>query len=135
MGEELRGQLQESVSQHGVEVERLEVRQIGLPSDMQRVMASEAEAGVQARANVALSRGEQEASRNLVEAGKDTDPVSIHLSYLQTVGKRNQEMAYVCPFPYDIMKAFLDQRSREEQPSVGKVRRRRNKTQDRHRDG
>ena len=132
----MRAQLQESVSQHGVVVERVEVRQIGLPTDMQRVMASEAEAGVQARAKVALSRGEQEASRNLVEASKDNNPVSIHLSYLQTVAKLEQEMAYVCPFPYDIVQAFLDQRNVEEQPSVGKIRRRkRTKTQDRQRDG
>jgi hypothetical protein len=50
-------------------------------------MASEAEAGVQARAKVILSQGEQEASRRLVEAANGSTPISMHLNYLQAVTK------------------------------------------------
>ena len=102
------------MSQHGVEVERLEVRQIGLPSDMQRVMASEAEAGVQARANVVGARGEQEASRKLVEAGNHSNVISMHLNYLMAMARVETEMAYVCQFPLDIIYAYQRQREEEE---------------------
>ena len=110
----MRAQLQESVSQHGVVVERVEVRQIGLPTDMQRVMASEAEAGVQARANVAGAKGEQEASRKLVEAGNHSTVTSMHLNYLMAMAKVQTDMAYVCQFPLDIIQAYQCQWEEEE---------------------
>jgi len=121
---QLRSMLQESVYDHGVRVERLEVRQVGLPEDMQRSLASEAEAGVQARAKMILSQGEEEASRRLVDAGKGSSAVSMHLSYLQAVSKVATEQAFVCPFPFDIIKAFLKNRSKQDDVKAKAIRRR-----------
>jgi len=128
VGLELRSMLQESVYEHGVKVERLEVRQVGLPTDMQRSMASEAEAGVQARAKMILSEGEEEASRRLVDAGKGSTPVSMHLSYLQAVSKVETEHAFVCPFPFDIIEAYLNKQPGSGDGINGKAMRRRKRT-------
>ena len=71
--------LQAGVNKIGVAIDRIELKQIGLPRDMQRNMASEAEAKVQARAKLVASEGESRANNRLVEAGDSLDVVSIHL--------------------------------------------------------
>ena len=53
----------------GVEVHRIELKQVGLPRQMQRSMAGEAEARVQAQAKLVTFQGETEANNRLVEAG------------------------------------------------------------------
>ena len=70
---------QAGVNKIGVAIDRIELKQIGLPRDMQRNMASEAEARVQAGAKLVASEGESEANNRLVEAGDSLDVVSIHL--------------------------------------------------------
>ena len=55
-------------------------------------MASEAEAGVSARAKVIHSKGEEEAGRRLVAATKESNHVSLHLGYLQCMAKVIQNM-------------------------------------------
>ena len=49
-------------------VERVEVKDVRLPQQLQRAMAAEAEATRQARAKVIEAEGEQKASRALKEA-------------------------------------------------------------------
>ena len=80
------------------------VKQIGLPRDMQRNMASEAEARVQAGAKLVASEGESKANNRLVEAGDSLDVVSIHLrsvSFLAPTGAPEEGIlcvrACVCP--------------------------------------
>ena len=70
---------QAGVNKIGLVIDRIELKQIGLPRDMQRNMASEAEAKVQARAKLVASEGESRANNRLVEAGDSLDVVSIHL--------------------------------------------------------
>ena len=107
LGLEMRDSLQESLALNGVTVDCLELRQVGLPSTMQRSMASEAEANVKSKAKVILSTAEREASQKLVDAGDDLSPVSIHLRYLQSMLKIHrpveQDMMYVVPLPMDII--------------------------------
>ena len=61
--------LQAGVHKVGVEVHRIELKQVGLPRQMQRSMAGEAEARVQAQAKLVTFQGETEANNRLVEAG------------------------------------------------------------------
>ena len=49
-------------------VERVEVKNVRLPENLQRAMAAEAEATREARAKVIAAEGEQKASRALKEA-------------------------------------------------------------------
>ena len=70
---------QAGVNKIGIAIDRIELKQIGLPSIMQRNMASEAEAKVQAWAKLVASEGESNANNRLVDAGYYLDVVSIHL--------------------------------------------------------
>ena len=79
--------LQTGVNKIGVKVDRIELKQIGLPHKMQRNMASEAEAKVQSKAKMVTSEGEAEANNRLVEAGDSLDVVSIHLRSASNVNK------------------------------------------------
>ena len=107
LGVEMSEGLQEGVRQNGVTIERLELKQVGIPTSMQRSMASEAEANVKSKAKFILSNAEGEASQRLVEAGDDLSPVSIHLRYLQTMLKIHrpveEDMMYVVPLPMEII--------------------------------
>jgi len=52
----------------GIDIERVEVKDVRLPQNLQRAMAAEAEATREARAKVIAAEGEQKASRALKEA-------------------------------------------------------------------
>ena len=69
-----------------------------MPRALQRAMAGEAEAAVQARAKVILSQGEAEASERLVAAGQALGPVSVHLRYLQTMLRISQPLGQIFTF-------------------------------------
>jgi erythrocyte band 7 integral membrane protein len=71
----------------GVHVERVEVKDVRLPVNMQRAMATEAEASRTARAKVIAAEGEQKASVALKQAADviATSPVALQLRYLQTL--------------------------------------------------
>ena len=71
----------------GVKVERVEVKDVRLPGNMQRAMATEAEAQREARAKVVAAEGEQKASVAL-KAAADViaqSPTALQLRYLQTL--------------------------------------------------
>ena len=82
--------LQGGVRKIGVSIERIEMKEIGLPTSMMRAMAGEAEAKVQSKAKMVMSRGEAMANNKLVEAGDTLDVVSVHLRYLQTMMRISQ---------------------------------------------
>ena len=54
----------------GVKVERVEVKDVRVPEQLQRAMAAEAEAAREARAKVINAEGERDASESLKEAAK-----------------------------------------------------------------
>ena len=62
---------------------RIELKQVGLPRQMQRSMAGEAEARVQAQAKLVTFQGETEANNRLVEAGGSL--VSKLIIYLNSI--------------------------------------------------
>ena len=85
----------------GVKVERVEVKDVRLPVQMQRAMATEAEATREARAKVVAAEGEQKASVALKMAA-DTisqNPIALQLRYMQTLvilfnKKKNKQHRY-----------------------------------------
>ena len=54
----------------GVKVERVEVKDVRVPEQLQRAMAAEAEAAREARAKVIAAEGEHKASRSLRHAAE-----------------------------------------------------------------
>eukprot|EP00094_Tigriopus_californicus_P004179 TCALIF_04027-PA protein Name:"Similar to sto-2 Stomatin-2 (Caenorhabditis elegans)" AED:0.30 eAED:0.30 QI:0/0.28/0/1/1/1/8/0/359 len=77
--------LDEATEPWGIKVERVEIKDVRLPVQLQRAMAAEAEAAREARAKVIAAEGEQKASRALRDAADviTTSPSAIQLRYLQ----------------------------------------------------
>jgi len=88
----------------GIRVERVEVKDVRLPQQLQRAMAAEAEATRQARAKVIEAEGEQKASRALKEASDiiSASPAALQLRYLQTLSSISAEKNSTIIFPLPI---------------------------------
>ena len=72
--------LDEATDPWGVKVERVEIKDVRLPLQLQRAMAAEAEATREARAKIIAAEGEQQSARALREAA---DVISESSSALQ----------------------------------------------------
>ena len=96
----------------GIEVTAVEVKDIGLPQEMKRAMAKQAEAERERRGKVIAAAGEAEAAIKLAEAAKliQDHPVAIQLRFLQTVTEIAAEnnSTTVFPIPMDLFKPILD---------------------------
>ncbi|NP_001368710.1 Band 7 domain-containing protein [Caenorhabditis elegans] len=118
--------LDEATEPWGVKVERVEVKDVRLPVQLQRAMAAEAEAAREARAKVIVAEGEQKASRALKEAAEviAESPSALQLRYLQTLNSISAEKnsTIIFPFPIDLLSAFLQRTPPkvEEPPSLPK---------------
>ncbi|KAF5292069.1 hypothetical protein FQR65_LT11335 [Abscondita terminalis] len=99
----------------GVKVERVEIKDVSLPVQLQRAMAAEAEASREARAKVIAAEGEMKASRALKEASDviSENPAALQLRYLQTLNTISAEKnsTIIFPLPMDIVNAFLPRRN------------------------
>uniref|UniRef100_A0A914HEX7 Band 7 domain-containing protein n=1 Tax=Globodera rostochiensis TaxID=31243 RepID=A0A914HEX7_GLORO len=99
--------LDEPTDNWGVRVERVEVKDVRLPRDMQRAMAAEAEAGREARAKVVAAEGEKRASLALRDAASviSETPAALQLRYLQTLNTISAERnsTIIFPFPIDFL--------------------------------
>ncbi|KAL4219222.1 Mechanosensory protein 2 [Mactra antiquata] len=104
--------LDEATDPWGVKVERVEVKDVRLPVQLQRAMAAEAEAAREARAKVIAAEGEQKASRALKEAADviTESPAAIQLRYLQTLNTISAEKnsTIIFPLPIDILQSFVN---------------------------
>jgi len=95
----------------GIDIERVEVKDVRLPQNLQRAMAAEAEATREARAKVIAAEGEQKASRALKEASDiiSESPAALQLRYLQTLSTISTEKnsTIVFPIPIEMFSKFL----------------------------
>lgn len=106
----MQSSLDEATDPWGVQVERVEIKDVRLPVQMQRAMAAEAEAAREARAKVIAAEGEQKASHALAQAA-DTiaaSPAALQLRYLQTLNTIASEKnsTIIFPLPMEIMNYF-----------------------------
>ncbi|KAM5179600.1 stomatin-like protein 3 isoform 2-T2 [Mantella aurantiaca] len=94
----------------GVNVERVEMRDVRLPVQMQRAMAAEAEATREARAKIVAAEGEMNASRALKEASIVIceSPAALQLRYLQTLTTIASEnnSTIIFPIPIDMLQGL-----------------------------
>ncbi len=94
----------------GIEVTGVEVKDIGLPIEMKRVMARQAEAERERRAKVISAEGEFQASRRLSQAAKVLEryPAALQLRFLQTVVEIAAEnnSTTLFPIPIDMFRPF-----------------------------
>jgi regulator of protease activity HflC (stomatin/prohibitin superfamily) len=96
----------------GVKVTAVEIKDVEIPSGMQRAMARQAEAERERRAKVIHAEGEFQASQRLRDAAEviAPNPAALQLRYLQTLTEVgvNQNSTIVFPLPLDVIRPFLE---------------------------
>jgi regulator of protease activity HflC (stomatin/prohibitin superfamily) len=101
-------QLQQIVDEQtdpwGIKVKTMEIKDVKLPSDMQRAIARQAEAERDRRAKVINAEGELQAATKLGEAAAiiERNPSALQLRYLQTLNDISAENASTIVFPVPI---------------------------------
>ncbi|MFE8920817.1 slipin family protein [Streptomyces rochei] len=95
----------------GVQIDRVEIKDVSLPETMKRSMARQAEADRERRARVINADAERQASKVLAEAAREMSetPAALQLRLLQTVvavaAEKNSTL--VLPFPVELLR-FLE---------------------------
>lgn len=96
----------------GVEVTGVEIKDIGLPQEMKRAMARQAEAERERRAKVISADGEYQASEKLALAADviRQHPAALQLRFLQTVVEIAAEnnSTTLFPIPIDLFAPFVE---------------------------
>jgi len=106
--EKINMQLQQIVDEQtdpwGIKVVSMEIKDVKLPSDMQRAIARQAEAERDRRAKVINAEGELQAATKLGEAAAiiQRNPSALQLRYLQTLNDISAENASTIVFPIPI---------------------------------
>lgn len=102
--------IDEGTDRWGIEVTGVEVKDIGLPPEMKRAMARQAEAERERRAKVISAEGEFQASTKLAQAAEviKNHPAALQLRFLQTVVEIAAEnnSTTLFPIPIDMFRPF-----------------------------
>src|SRR5438045_2230525 len=108
----LQGIIDEATSPWGIKVSIVEVKDVEIPSSMQRAMARQAEAERERRAKIINAEGEFQAAERLKDAALviEKHPIALQLRYLQTLLElgSSQSTTIVFPAPIELIKPFLD---------------------------
>jgi regulator of protease activity HflC (stomatin/prohibitin superfamily) len=97
----------------GIKVSTVEVKNVDLPVEMQRVIARQAEAERERRAKIIHAEGEFQAAQKLSEAAAviSAQPIALQLRFLQTLteiaAEKNSTILF--PVPIDTLKYFMGQ--------------------------
>jgi regulator of protease activity HflC (stomatin/prohibitin superfamily) len=104
----LQGIIDESTAPWGIKVSIVEVKDVEIPSSMQRAMARQAEAERERRAKIINSEGEFQAAERLKDAALviAEQPMALQLRYLQTLLELGSSQATTIVFPVDLLRAF-----------------------------
>ncbi|MEU3512728.1 slipin family protein [Streptomyces longwoodensis] len=103
----------------GVQIDRVEIKDVSLPESMKRSMARQAEADRERRARIINADAELQASKKLSEAAKEMSdqPAALQLRLLQTVvavaAEKNSTL--VLPFPVELLR-FLEKAQQQPPP-------------------
>jgi regulator of protease activity HflC (stomatin/prohibitin superfamily) len=93
----------------------VEVKDVEIPTGMQRAMARQAEAERERRAKIISSEGEYQAAERLKDAAVTIGdhPVALQLRYLQTLLELggSPSTTIVFPAPIDLIRPFLGTQS------------------------
>jgi regulator of protease activity HflC (stomatin/prohibitin superfamily) len=104
INQELKAALDEQTEAWGVEVQLVEIRDVGLPEQMQRAMARQAEAERERRAKIIAADGELQASEKLGQAATvmSQNPGAMQLRTLQTMAEISAERNSTIIFPIPV---------------------------------
>ena len=87
INQKLQAIIDEQTEKWGVKVTVVEIKDVELPSSMQRAMSKQAEAEREKRAKIIHAQGEQQAAATLAQAAEviASAPAALQLRYLQTL--------------------------------------------------
>ena len=108
----------------GVQIDRVEIKDVALPETMKRSMSRQAEAERERRSRVTTAEGDLQASRTLAEAAEvmNQHPAALQLRLLQTVVEvaAEKNSTLVLPFPVELLR-FLERATptSEASPATG----------------
>ena len=107
----LQSMIDEGTEPWGIKVSMVEVRDVVLPDNMQKIMAAQAEAERGRRAKIIAAEGEAQAAEKLAEAARiiSKEPMALQLRYLQTLVAISSERTntVVFPMPIDLIQPML----------------------------
>lgn len=108
---ELQTIIDEHTERWGVKVTAVEIKDVELPSSMQRAMAKQAEAEREKRAKIIHAEGELQASAKLAQAAQviGSQPATLQLRYLQTLTEIAVEKnsTIIFPLPIDLIEPLM----------------------------
>jgi regulator of protease activity HflC (stomatin/prohibitin superfamily) len=94
----------------GIEIDRVEIKDVALPESMKRSMSRQAEAERERRSRVITADGELQASEKLSEAARimSSTPAALQLRLLQTMVEvaAEKNSTLVLPFPVEMLRFF-----------------------------
>jgi regulator of protease activity HflC (stomatin/prohibitin superfamily) len=94
----------------GVEIDRVEIKDVALPESMKRSMSRQAEAERERRSRVITADGELQASEKLASAARtmSATPAALQLRLLQTMVEvaAEKNSTLVLPFPVEMLRFF-----------------------------
>jgi regulator of protease activity HflC (stomatin/prohibitin superfamily) len=112
LNESLQQIIDEQTEPWGVKVSTVEIKDVEIPSGMQRAMARQAEAERERRAKIINAEGEFQAAERLFDAAEiiSGNPAALQLRYLQTLLEvsSNQSSTIVLPVPTDLLRPLLE---------------------------
>ena len=110
ISEEICKIIDEATDPWGIKVENVELKDVKLPAEMQRVMGKVAEAEREKMAVITKSTGEKEAAVNLAGAAEimASTPGALHLRTLSTLNDLSSDQSNTIIFavPIEVLRAF-----------------------------
>ena len=117
INQELQTIIDEHTERWGVKVTAVEIKDVELPSTMQRAMAKQAEAEREKRAKIIHAEGEYQASAQLAKAAGVIagQPNAMQLRYLQTLTEIAVEKnsTIIFPLPMDVIEPMVNMMKRQ----------------------
>ncbi len=110
LNKQLQKTIDDATDPWGIKVSAVEIKDVGLPKEMQRAMAAQAEAERNRRARIITADGEFQASKKIAEAASvlQSEKGGMFIRTLQTIKEATEEKAttVVIPFPIEMLEAF-----------------------------
>ena len=111
LNEDLQRIIDEQTEPWGIKVVAVEIKDVGIPQEMQRAMARQAEAERDRRAKVINAEAEFQAAARLAEAAEllSGNPAALQLRYLQTLAEvgKGEGSTVLLPLPLDVIGSIV----------------------------
>lgn len=109
IAEKIKNELDQATDQWGIDVSRLELKDVIIPNDLKRTISKEAEAEREKRAVIIKALGDKEAAENLASAARTLQsvPGAMHLRTLQAINdlSSDQSNTTIWMIPTEVLSA------------------------------